>query len=81
MAVGPGRGKCEARGRGDGVTFRSTREAVGFEVAGALLPAVLLAVGVRRRRRLHLGAGGAGDAGAGAHRVSQARICEWASKY
>lgn len=76
LAVGPGQGKCEARGRGDGVTFRSTREAVGFKVAGALLPPVLLAVGVRRRRRLHLGTGGAGDAGTGADRVSEARVCK-----
>lgn len=68
------RGKCEARGRGDGVTFRSTREAVGFEVTGALLPPVLLTVGMRRWRRLHLWTGGAGDAGTGADGVSQARV-------
>lgn len=65
------------RGGGDGVTFRSTREAVGFEVAGALLPPVLLAVGVRRWWRLHLGTGGAGDTGTGADRVSQACICKF----
>lgn len=68
------RGKCEARGRGDGVTFRSTREAVGFKVTGALLPPVLLTVGMRRWRRLHLWTGGAGDAGTGADGVSQARV-------
>ena len=64
-----------AGGGGGSVTFSGTRQAVGLEVAGALLPAVLLAVGVRRRRRLHLWTGGAGDAGAGADRVAQARVC------
>lgn len=72
LAGGPGLENGE--GRGDGVTFRSTREAVGFEVAGALLPAVLLAVGVRRGGRVHLRAGGVGDGGAGAHRLSQTRV-------
>lgn len=61
-------------GRGDGVTFRSTREAVGFKVAGALLPPVLLAVCVWRWWRLHLGTCGAGDTGTGADGVSQACV-------
>lgn len=57
------------------LTFRGAREAVGFEVAGAFLPPVLLSVGVRGGGRVELGAGGAGDAGAGAHGVAQPRVC------
>lgn len=64
------------RGGWDGVTFSSTREAVHFEVTGALLPPVLLAVGVRRWRRLRLWTGGAGHTGTGADRVAQTSVCK-----
>lgn len=56
-------------------TFSRARDAVGFEVACAFLPAVLLSVGVGGRRGVQLGAGGARDAGAGTHRIAQARVC------
>lgn len=62
------------------LTFSSAGQAIGFEVASAFLPSVLLSVGVRGGGRVELGAGGAGDAGAGAYGVTQPRVCRWTGK-
>lgn len=65
---------------GGAITFRCTREAVGFEVAGAFLPPVLLAVCVWRWWRLHLGAGSAGDTWTRAHGLTEAAVCGGTTK-
>lgn len=51
-------------GAGGRLTVSGAGEAVGFEVARAFLPPMLLSVGVRGGGRVELGAGGAGNAGA-----------------
>ena len=51
-------------GWGGRLTVSGAGEAVGFEVARAFLPPMLLSVGVRGGGRVELGAGGAGNAGA-----------------
>lgn len=67
-------------GWGGGLTVSGAGEAVGLEVARALLPPMPLSVGVRGGGRVELGAGGAGNAGARAQGVTQPRVCRRTGK-